>query len=141
MSQAVEQHSIEEQSGQFVERMFGSLVGAIDLFSIDLGRRLGLYGALMQGPATSAELAERAGCDERYVREWLEHQTVVGIIEADDPAAAGHGRRYSIPGAHRESLLDPDSLGYVGGLAYAATVLARPVECMVEAFRTGDGVP
>ena len=141
MGQAVGQQSVEEQSGEFVERMFESLVGAVNLFSIDLGRRLGLYEALAPGPATSGELAERAGCDERYVREWLEHQAVVGLIEPDEPAARDHERRYSIPDAHRESLLDPDSLLFVGGLAYAATALARPVEWLVEAFRTGDGVP
>ena len=38
-----------------------------------LGDRLGLFKALAAGgPATSSELAARAGINERYAREWLD---------------------------------------------------------------------
>ena len=36
---------------------------------IDIGHRTGLFETAAQGPGTSAELAERAGLQERYVRE------------------------------------------------------------------------
>jgi hypothetical protein len=133
--------SLEERTGAFVERVFGSLVGATDLFVIDLGRRLGLYEALAEAGATSNELADRTGCAERYVREWLEHQAVSGILDVDDVHADPSSRRYSVPEAHREPLIDQDSLAYVGAMAYAATALARPVAWMVDAFKTGAGVP
>ncbi|MDQ3963887.1 MAG: class I SAM-dependent methyltransferase [Actinomycetota bacterium] len=133
--------SLEERTGAFVERIFGSLVGATDLFVIDVGRRLGLYESLAEGSATPSELAQRTGCAERYVREWLEHQVVAGILEVDDATADASTRRYSIPEAHRSPLIDSDSLAYVGAMAYTATALARPVAWMVEAFQSGDGVP
>jgi SAM-dependent methyltransferase len=133
--------SLEERTGAFVERVFGSLVGATDLFVIDLGRRLGLYEALAEAGATSNELADHTGCAERYVREWLEHQAVSGILDVDDVHADPSSRRYSVPEAHREPLIDQDSLAYVGAMAYAATALARPVAWMVDAFKTGAGVP
>ncbi|MGI8976994.1 MAG: SAM-dependent methyltransferase, partial [Thermomicrobiales bacterium] len=58
-----------------VERLFAATLGAMDLFSVYLGDRLGYYRALAEGgAATSAELAQRTGTAERYAREWLEQQ-------------------------------------------------------------------
>jgi hypothetical protein len=43
--------------------------------TVVLGDKLGLYRALAgAGPATPAELADRTGCDERYLQEWLHAQ-------------------------------------------------------------------
>jgi hypothetical protein len=56
------------------------MIGALELFTVYLGERLGLYRALaMEGPATSAELAGRTATTERYVREWLEHHTASAL--------------------------------------------------------------
>ena len=70
------------------DRLFRNMVGALELLTIYLGERLGLYQALYaDGPATSVELAARTGTNERYIREWLEHHAAVGLLEVDDPAA------------------------------------------------------
>ena len=51
----------------FAERMFGALIATMELACVHIGDRLGLYAALDEGgPQTSAELAARAGVDERY---------------------------------------------------------------------------
>ena len=53
-----------------------------------LGDRLGLFKTLAaSGPATSPEVAVRAGLVERYVREWLINQAAGGYVEYD--AATG----------------------------------------------------
>jgi len=53
-----------------VERLFEATLGAMDLFAVYLGDRLGYYRSLAgDGPATSTELAVRTGTAERYVRE------------------------------------------------------------------------
>ena len=82
------------------ERLFRDAAGALELYTIYLGERLGLYRALHEGgPATSGELAARTGTNERYVREWLEHHAASGLLEVDvatDPLA----RRFSLPAAH-----------------------------------------
>ena len=74
------------------------MTGALELLTVYLGERLGLYQALhVDGPATSAELAARTGTTERYIREWLEHHAASGLLEVDDPAAEPLARRYRLP--------------------------------------------
>jgi SAM-dependent methyltransferase len=125
-----------------VERAFEALIGSLELASMHLGERLGLYAALDEaGPCTSGELAARAGVDERYAREWLEQQAVAGVLSVDDPAAAAGERRYSVPAEHREPLLDRDSPNYVGAMPQLTVGVFAPIERMVAAFRTGEGVP
>src|ERR1700750_2498505 len=78
-------------------RLFRDMTGALELLTVYLGERLGLYQALhAAGPATSAELAARTGTVERYVREWLEHHAASGLLEVDDPAADALARRYRL---------------------------------------------
>lgn len=69
-----------------------------------LGDRLGLYKALAQGAATSAELAQRTGTNERYVREWLGNQAAGGYVQYDAASDS-----YSLNEEQRLCLADPDS--------------------------------
>ena len=56
-----------------------------DIFTINIGDRLGFYQDLAGGEAlTSVELASRTGTQEHYVREWLEQHTVTDILQVDD---------------------------------------------------------
>jgi hypothetical protein len=60
-------------------RLRQASLAALELYTVYLGERLGLYRSLAEGgPATSAELADRTGTVERYVREWLEHHAASG---------------------------------------------------------------
>jgi SAM-dependent methyltransferase len=131
-----------EATEALVERVVASTIGLFDLASIHLGERLGLYRSLHdEGPATSEELAGRTGTDERYVREWLEHQAVTGILMAGDDAAAARDRRYALPAGHAEALVEPDSSSYVAALGRQALGMLAPLPRLVEAFRTGEGIP
>jgi len=110
--------------------------------TVYLGDRLGLYRALADhGPATPAELAGYTGTHERYAREWLEQQAIMGILEAEDAATDGSTRRYVLPAAHAGVLLDQDSLNYLAPVARFTMGLVRPLPALAEAFRTGEGVP
>lgn len=125
-----------------VERAFEAMIGSLELAAMHIGERLGLYATLDEaGPSTSAELARRAGVDERYAREWLEQQAVSGVLTVDDAAAPVAERRYAVPAEHREPLLDRDSPSYVGAMPQIVVGMFAPIEQMVEAFRTGEGVP
>jgi 2-polyprenyl-3-methyl-5-hydroxy-6-metoxy-1,4-benzoquinol methylase len=130
-----------ERRDALVERLLMNAVGAFDLFSVYLGGRLGLYRALAdRGPLTSTELAEAAGVHERYAREWLEHQAASDLLEVDTDSN-GAERRFSLPAGHEEALLDESSLNYIAPLGRAVLASVRPIDALLAAFKTGDGVP
>jgi ubiquinone/menaquinone biosynthesis C-methylase UbiE len=125
----------------FAERLFGAALGAYELLTVHLGDRLGYYAALAErGRSTAAELAGATGTDERYAREWLEQQAVAGILEVDDADAEPGRRRFSLPAAHAEVLVDGESLSHVTPLARYGVSFAHTVPAVEEAFRTGGGV-
>src|SRR5690606_2130720 len=96
---------------------FAATLGAFEVLSIYLGDRLGWYRALADaGPLDASSLAERTGTQERYAREWLEQQAVYGILTVDDADAAASDRRFSLPEAHADALVNLDSLEYVAPL-------------------------
>jgi len=132
----------EAQREALAERVFGAVLGAMDLFCIHIGDRLGLYRALAgAGPCTPGELAAAAGIDPRYAREWLEQQAVAGILEVDDVAAGPDERRFTLPAGHAEALTDGDSLAFAPPLARLGVAVAMPLAAIVDAFRSGGGVP
>jgi 2-polyprenyl-3-methyl-5-hydroxy-6-metoxy-1,4-benzoquinol methylase len=131
-----------QRSNPLAERLFQSGLAVLDIFTIYLGDRLGLYRALFEGgPATSGELAERTGTFERYVREWLEQQAVTGIIEVDEPSSDARARRYRLSPENAEVLVDQGSINFEAHKGIDFVRGARPLPALVEAFRTGDGLP
>jgi methyltransferase family protein/winged helix-turn-helix protein len=125
-----------EQRDALVGRLFASTIGALELLHVYLGHRLGLYRALADGgPLTPAELAKRSGISERYAREWLEEQAVAGILTADAEP------RFSLPGGHAEVLTDADSTNFLAPLPLGIVSVASIMPELMEAFRTGGGVP
>lgn len=123
------------------ERLFQAAIATFDLYGCYLGDRLGLYRALAErGPSTSTELADSAGINQRYAREWLEQQAASGILALEDAEATPDERRFSLPPGHDEVLLDETSLSFAAPLAQAAIACARPMDELVEAFRTGEGL-
>jgi len=134
--------SREEARDALVERLFMAAIGMGEILTIYIGDKLGLYRALADaGPLTSAGLASSAGIFERYAREWLEQQAACAILEVDDVAAAEDERRYSLPEGHVDPLLDPDSPYSMAPLAKASVAMASALPELLEAFRSGDGVP
>jgi len=135
--------TIEQQAEAFLDRVLESAAGAFNIFTIHIGDRLGFYRSLAEdGPATSTELASRTETHERYVREWLEQQAVTGILEVDNPRErSAENRRFSLPPARAEVLVERDSLNYVAPLARMVVAAGSPMDSILEAYRTGGGVP
>jgi len=131
----------DERRDALVERLFHATIGTLELYSVHLGRRLGLYDALARnGPLTPAELARRAGVHERYAREWCEQQAVAGLLEAYD-AAADEVRSFRLPDGHVEVLTAPDDPAHVAPFAPMLVGIAGAIPHVVDAYRSGDGVP
>ena len=122
-------------------RLFDAVLGAMDMWSVYLGEKLGLYVTLAQrGPLTSAELAEAARIDPRYATEWLEQQTVTGFLEVDDHDLPDDDRRYALPPSHAEVLTNPDSLDYLAPFMRLTSAAGMQLPALVEAYRNGGGV-
>jgi ubiquinone/menaquinone biosynthesis C-methylase UbiE len=77
---AIDEQKVEQAAG----KVFTELGVAITAPLIVLGDRLGLWAGLAgAGPLTPAQLAERTGTVERYVREWLRGVSVAGYLDYD----------------------------------------------------------
>ena len=134
--------SPEQRRDALVERIFGNSIGFMEILSIYVGDRLGFYRALADnGAATASELADATGTNERYAREWLEQQAVAGILEVESAYTEPEERRYLLPEGHDEVLLERDSLYFVAPFAQQMVGITRPLPAVLEAFRTGGGVP
>jgi SAM-dependent methyltransferase len=131
-----------DRTAELADRLYQAEIGALELYTVYLGERLGLYRALAEGgPATSTELAERTGTAERYVREWLEHHASSGLVEVDDVNAGPLARRYALPPEHAPVLADPEDVRYAGYKGVDIVRAARPLPDLLEAFRTGGAPP
>jgi SAM-dependent methyltransferase len=132
----------DDRTQALADRLFRDAGAALELYTIYLGERLGLYRALAErGPATSSELAERTGTAERYVREWLEHHAASGLVEVDDTRVEPGARRYRLPPEHIPVLADPDDLRYEAHKGVEIARAGRRLPQLIEAFRTGDAPP
>jgi 2-polyprenyl-3-methyl-5-hydroxy-6-metoxy-1,4-benzoquinol methylase len=134
---------LEAQVGAYAERLFETGLATLEAVTISLGRELGLYQHLVYAEGlTPGQLAQRAGVNERYAREWLEQQASAGLIDVTHTSAEANERRYALSLAGQECLLDPDSLASVGPLIDLIPAIVRVFPTsLVDAFRTGRGIP
>ncbi|MCA1847181.1 MAG: class I SAM-dependent methyltransferase [Actinobacteria bacterium] len=119
---------------QFARKLFGLYTSGMLTLMVDIGQRTGLFEAL-QGGGTSAEVAARAGLEERYVREWLGAMATGGIADYDAATAT-----FTLPPEHALCLTGPSSRNLAPGSQTLAMV-ARHVPAVAECFRRGGGVP
>jgi SAM-dependent methyltransferase len=119
----------------FAGTLFGLYTGGMLTFMVDIGYRTGLFDAAATGPATSQELADRAGLQERYVREWLGAMTT-GRVFTYDPST----RTYTFPAEHAACLTGSGSAN-MAPISQFPAHLGSHVQQVARAFREGGGVP
>lgn len=120
----------------FVNRAIGDIAAAYGGVMVGLGHKLGLYRALAgAGPLTSRELAQRAGCAERYVREWLNAQAAAGYL--DHHAVSDS---YELSPEHALVLADDESPVFIPPAWDVPASMWFDEAKTLEAFRTGKGV-
>ncbi len=119
----------------FMGKALGDMGAIISAPLMVIGEKLGLYRAMAgAGPLTSAQLAERTGAGERYVREWLANQAAGGYVSYD----AGTDT-FTLPDEHALALADEDSPFYILGVFESIASLYADEDKILEAFRTGAG--
>src|SRR5690625_3255064 len=126
-----------QSTTEFAERMTTAIDGAGMVLLISLGHQTGLLDTMSGlGPATSAEIADAAGLNERYVREWLGGMTVAGVVDFD-PA----GVSYLLPADHAAVLTRAAGLDNLARLAQYIPLLAEAEQKLLPCFRAGGGLP
>jgi 2-polyprenyl-3-methyl-5-hydroxy-6-metoxy-1,4-benzoquinol methylase len=134
-----------DNAARDVDELTGRLIHAatetMNLLAVFIGDQLGLYEALAEaGAMTSVELSRKTATAERYVREWLEQQTVSGITAVEDASSPPTERRYRLPASSREVLAARESLNYLAPIAQLVVGAVSPIERLLDAIRNGGGI-
>ena len=128
---ALDMNKLNAFIGQFVT----DLGAAVHSGMVVIGEKLGLYKALAEGSATSAELAAKTHTDERYLREWLASQAAGGYITYD-----GKTNQFSLTEEQAFTLAREDSPAYLPGAFELALGSLSAVPRIAESFRSGAGM-
>lgn len=127
---AVDEARLETFMGQLV----GYMTGATACMGIWIGDELGLYRAMAgSGPVGVDDVAARAGCHPRLVREWLDGQAAAGLVTHHDTDDT-----YELPAENAMALADEDSAVFVARGMNTLGAMFMDVEKVKGAFR-GDG--
>ncbi|MGI8785434.1 MAG: class I SAM-dependent methyltransferase [Acidobacteriota bacterium] len=110
--------------------------GALCLMA-SVGHRTGLFDVMRElPPATSTEIAARAGLNERYVREWLAAMVTARVVEVE-PATD----RYRLPAEHASFLTRAAAADNMAVFTQYISLLGGVEDEIVECFKKGGGVP
>jgi SAM-dependent methyltransferase len=126
-----------ETAEEFGQRMVAAVDGASLAILVSIGHQTGLLDTMAGlAPATSAQIADASGLNERYVREWLAGMTTGHVVDYYADTAT-----YSLP-AHRAGVLTraagPDNLALV---ALFVPQLGEVEQKIIRCFREGGGLP
>jgi SAM-dependent methyltransferase len=127
----IDEQKLEEFMGRFVQDMGAAATAPL----VVIGDKLGLYKAMADGdPLTPGELAERTGCHERYVREWLCQQAASGYVEYDTADAT-----FRLPPEQALALAHDDSPAFIPGAFQLIAAIVKDEPHITERFRSGEG--
>ncbi len=127
----------EEKAERFLDTFSTILNNGAVAAMASVGHRLGLFDALLDTPdGTSGQIAASADLSERFVREWLAVM-VTGRIVVYDPASA----TYSLPQEHAACLTTDAPYGNLAVYAQSIALFGKVEDYVLEAFRTGEGIP
>lgn len=125
-----------ETTEEFAARVMDTIDSASLAILLSIGHQTGLLDAMADLPSsTSSQIAEAAGLNERYVREWLGGLTTAHVVEYDPDATT-----YTLP-LERAALLTrqagPDNLART---AQFIPMLGEVEQKIIGCFRTGGGL-
>lgn len=120
----------------FVGRALADLAAGYGGVMVSVGHRVGLYKAMAgAGPLSAREVAKRAGCAERYVREWLGSQVAGGYVDYHVDSET-----YELTPEQAVVLTDESSPVFLPSAWNVPASMWLDEEKTIEAFRTGKGV-
>src|SRR4249920_3921217 len=119
----------------FLGKVLTDTSGLTTTIMASIGDRLGLFKQLAHGPATSTQLATRAGINERYAREWLGAMASAGYVEYDPLSQS-----FTLPPEYVPILAQESGPIFLGGLHQMLLGMAGPIDTLMQAFQRGGGV-
>lgn len=129
---AINEAKMNELMGRFLVDFGAAFHSAMAV----IGDKLGLYQSLAAaGPLTPAELADRTGTTERYVREWLASQAAGGYANYD-PASG----KFFLSEEQAFALTNENGPIFLPGAFQVALAAVRSEPRIAQAFKTGEGV-
>jgi len=125
------------KASAFAERLLTTLNDGALCLMISVGHRTGLLDAMRDlEPSTPAEIATKAGLNERYVREWLGAMVTGRIVDVNAST-----KRFSLPPEHAAFLSRPAGADNLAVFAQYIPLLGSVEDNIVECFKKGGGVP
>ncbi len=129
---SIDEGKLEAFMGQFVQDMGAAVTAPLVL----IGDKLGLYKAMADSqPVTPAQLAERTGCRERYLREWLCQQAASGYVTYEPSTGA-----FTLPPEQALALAVDDSPVFIPGAFQLLASMIKGEPQITERFRSGEGM-
>lgn len=124
---------LEELQGKVI----GDVAGAVGMLLAYVGDKLDLYSALAEiSPATSQQLADSTGANERYVREWLAANVAGGYINHDAVTS-----QYSMTPEQVVVFSAEGHPACMQGFFQAVMSVFADEQKVTEIFRSGEGLP
>jgi ubiquinone/menaquinone biosynthesis C-methylase UbiE len=121
----------------FAGRMLEMLNSGALILMTSIGYRTELFDTIAElPPSTSQQVADVAGLNERYVREWLSAM-VTGRIISYDPIA----KTYTLPVEHAAFLTRAAEPNNIAQFAQFPPMLALVEDQIIDCFYQGGGVP
>jgi ubiquinone/menaquinone biosynthesis C-methylase UbiE len=132
-TQPIDQRKAKAFAGRMLETMNGATLAVM----ASIGHQTGLFDTMARlAPSTSQQIADAAGLNERYVREWLGCMVTGRIVEYD-PAAG----TYRLPLEHAASLTRAAGPNNLAGLTQYIALMGIVEQGIIDCFRNGGGLP
>ena len=104
---------------------------------MSVGHRTGLFETLAHlPPSTTQQIADAAGLQERYVREWLAAMVTGNVVEYD-----AESRTFHLPPEHAAFLTRAAQTNNIASFAQVIPLISNVEDDVVACFRGGGGVP
>ncbi len=121
----------------FANRMMDILNSGAIALMMSIGHRVALFDTMAQlPPASSQQIADAAGLNERYVREWLGAMVSGRIIDYDPVHAA-----YSLSPEYASWLTRAASPNNMAAFTQYIPLLGSVEDLIIDCFYHGGGVP
>jgi 2-polyprenyl-3-methyl-5-hydroxy-6-metoxy-1,4-benzoquinol methylase len=129
--------SSQAKADDFANRLLTMLNQSSLCVMISIGHRTGLFDTMSNlQPSSSAEIASKAGLNERYVREWLGAMVTGGVVELDP-----NTNKFSLPAEHAAALTRAAGANNMAVFTQYIGLMGTVEDDIVECFYKGGGVP